>query len=354
MVEESRAARFVGVIHSNPVRFLLLALLAAAGCAAPGPQWGFDPKAEEGIHDGVKVEWWYHWGFLEDEAGGRWSVFSSFFRTLRPELTRYQLYDLTNLATGERRSRSAAGSELLVIAKALTGKAELPKPHEVIPGPPLEKPGDPLKVRYGEDLLERVGDGVYRLKTGDVDVELRAETPYMAIEGSGLTGVGRPEEMHYYSIARLKATGTVRGRKATGTFWYDHQWGATWTEPTIGWSWWGLQLDDGSNVNAYVLRDLKSGALIRGVCTHDDRVYPLEATPEKVWESRTKVKYPVAWTLQAGPLKLRIDPVFEDRESPVLGEQESIWEGPVTVTGSATGRGFQELVSYARERRRPQ
>jgi hypothetical protein len=24
------------------------------------------------------------------------------------------------------------------------------------------------------------------------------------------------------------------------------------------------------------------------------------------------------------------------------------------VTGSATGRGFQELVSYARERRRPQ
>ena len=40
------------------------------------------------------------------------------------------------------------------------------------------------------------------------------------------------------------------------------------------------------------------------------------------------------------------------RESPVLGEQESIWEGPVTVTGSVTGRGYQELVSYARERKR--
>jgi predicted secreted hydrolase len=37
---------------------------------------------------------------------------------------------------------------------------------------------------------------------------------------------------------------------------------------------------------------------------------------------------------------------------PILGEQESIWEGPVRVTGSVTGRGFQELVSYARERKR--
>ena len=41
-----------------------------------------------------------------------------------------------------------------------------------------------------------------------------------------------------------------------------------------------------------------------------------------------------------------------DREMPVLGEQESIWEGPVKVTGSVTGRGYQELVSYAREKRR--
>ena len=54
----------------------------------------------------------------------------------------------------------------------------------------------------------------------------------------------------------------------------------------------------------------------------------------------------------AGPLTLRIDPIFQERELGVLGDQESIWEGPVTVTGSRRGRGFQELVSYARERRK--
>lgn len=338
------------------MRALALVLILAAGCASPepAPRWAFDPVAEEGVHADVRVEWWYHWGILEDDAGGRWSVFSSFFRTWKQgyPLTRYQLYDLTDLATGERRSKSAAGSEILALVKALSGEDKFPAPHVAIPGLPLEKGGDPLRLRYGDDSLERVADGSYRLKTGDVDVALVPSSEFMAVEGSGLTGIGDPAEMKYYTVPRLKATGTVAGRKARGLFWYDHQWGSTWTEPTIGWSWWGLQLDDGSNLNAYVLRDLKTGAQLRAVATHDRRVYPLTATVESIWESRTKVRYPVAWTLEAGPLKLRIDPLFKDRESPVLGEQESIWEGPVTVTGSHRGIGFQELVSYARERRK--
>jgi predicted secreted hydrolase len=336
------------------VRTALLGLLLLAGCAAPAQPWAFDPAQEEGVHADVRVEWWYHWGFIEDDAGGRWCCFSSFFRTWKQgfPITRYQLYDLTDLKTGERQYRSAAGAEILPLVKSLTGEARLPKPHAVIPGEPLEKGGDPLRVRYGDDVFERLPDHRYRLKTGDIDFELQPASEFMAVEGTGLTGVGNPEEMHYYTVPRLQGKGSVHGKKATGIFWYDHQWGSTWTEPTVGWSWWGLQLSDGSNVNAYVLRDLKTGAQIRGVATHDRRVYSLSATAESIWESKTRVRYPVAWTLKAGPLNLRVEPIFKDRELSVLGDQESIWEGPVTVTGSHQGRGFQELVSYARERRK--
>src|SRR5258708_26242089 len=118
------------------MRSALLALLFIAGCAVPAPRWAFNPVAEEGVHAGVRVEWWYHWGFLEDEAGGKWCCFSSFFRTWKPgyPITRYQLYDLTNLAGGSRKSRSAAGAEILPLVKALSGEAELPQPHEGIPG----------------------------------------------------------------------------------------------------------------------------------------------------------------------------------------------------------------------------
>jgi predicted secreted hydrolase len=337
------------------VRSLSLVALVLVGCST-GPQvkWAFDPQQEEGVHANVKVEWWYHWGFLTDETGNEWCAFSTFFRTWKEKfpVTRYFLYDLTDLTHGVRTSRSAAGSELLPIVALISGQAKLPSPHEVIPGTPLEKAGDPLRLRYGDDLLERTGQSSYRLKVGEVDVLLQGIAEPMAVEGTGLIGMGRLEEMSYYSVPRLKATGTVRGAKATGIFWYDHQWGATGSGPTIGWSWWGLQLDDGSHVNAYVIRDLKTKSIVRTICTHDRRVYPLDATPIDHWESRTKVRYPVSWKLKAGPLDLKVEPMMNDREMPVLGEEESIWEGPVKVTGSITGRGYQELVSYAREQRR--
>jgi predicted secreted hydrolase len=342
-------------IMSRRLGFLVLALLAASGCTSDPPvKWAFDPTREEGIHADVQVEWWYHWGYLTDESGGEWCCFSAFFRTWKEKfpITRYYLYDLTNFSKGSRQFRSAAGAEILPLVTALSGETKLPSPHAVIPGVPLEKPGDPLKLRYGDDLLERIGPGSYRLKTGEVDVTLRAVAEPMAVEGTGLTGIATPDDMHYYPLPRLEAKGTVRGAKARGVFWYDHQWGATWTGPKIGWSWWGLQLDDGSHVNAYVLRDVKTKKLLRAVCTHDRKVYPLQAEPIDFWESRSKVRYPVAWRLKAGPLDLEIEPRMKEREVPILGEQESIWEGPVRVTGSISGRGFQELVSYARERKR--
>ena len=337
-----------------PLRSVVVALLLSSACASPSPKWAYDPHQEEGVHGDVEVEWWYHWGFLTDDAGTEWCAFSAFFRTWKQKypVTRYFLYDLTDLSRGVRNFRSAAGAEILPLVAALSGEAKFPPPHQVIPGAPLEKAGDPLKLQYGDDLLERSGPFTYRLKVGEVDVSLTSVAEPMAVEGTGLTGIGKPEDMHYYTLPRLQATGTIRGRKATGVFWYDHQWGATWTGPSIGWSWWGLQLDDGSHVNAYVLRDVKTRTMIRSVCTHDRQVYPLTAEPLEYWESDTKVKYPVAWRLKAGPLDLKVEPRMKEREVPILGEQESIWEGPVKVSGSVTGRGFQELVSYAREKRR--
>jgi predicted secreted hydrolase len=305
--------------------------------------------AEEGIHPGLPIEWWYHWGYLRDDEGGEWSLFSSFFRTWRQDvpLMRYQLYDLTDLRTGTRTSRSAAGEEALAVAARFTGQRRFQPPHEVIPGAPLEEPG-PLRLRYGEDLLERVGDRTYRLKVQDADLTLKAVSPAMAVEGTGLTGVKTPDDMKYYTIPRLEARGSLRGRPVRGVLWYDHQWGASWVGSEMGWAWWGLHLDDGRNLNAYVLRDVKTGEVHRAVATLDNRVLPLEAVPLQTWTSPAGVAYPVRWRLKAGDLDLEVIPRFPDRDTPVLGILKAIWEGPVTVSGSCPGRGFQELVGYAR------
>jgi predicted secreted hydrolase len=326
----------------------VLAALAAAGCAAPGARWAFDPDAEEGIHADVQIEWWYHWGFLEDDHGGRWSLFSSFFRTWRQDLAlmRYQLYDLTDLHSGARTTRSAAGEEALAVAAKVTGQKRFQPPHQVIPGHPLETPGS-LRLRYGDDFLERVGDRIYRLKVQDADLTLKAVTEPMAVEGSGLTGIRKPDDMHYYSIPRLEARGSLRGRPVRGVFWYDHQWGSSWVGAGLGWDWWGLHLDDGRDLNAYALRDFRTGTVLRSVATLGDRVLPLSAAPLEHWSSPAGVRYPVRWSLKAGDLDLEVRPLFPDRETAVLGTLKSIWEGPVHAGGSHTGRGFQELVGYS-------
>lgn len=302
---------------------------------------------EEGVHGPVDVEWWYHFGWLTDEDGGDWAWVSSFFR-YNPKIGpayRYELSDLVDLKTGRAAYRSRVGSEAFPVIQALTGQAALPAPHQWIPGLPAERPGDPLKLAYGEDRFEKTGPRRYRLRVEDLDLDLRSVSEPMPVEGTGLTGIRKPEDMHYYTIPRLEASGTARGRAVKGLFWYDHQWGAAWSGPGINWSWWGLQLEDGSDVNAYVLRDPESGKVHRSVITRDGRPRPLEARATDWWTSAAGVRYPVAWRLSGGGLDLKIKPFFRERECPVFG-QKPIWEGPVRVTGTREGRGFQELVGW--------
>ncbi|HYE99132.1 MAG TPA: lipocalin family protein [Planctomycetota bacterium] len=336
----------------NPIRSLALSLLLAAGCAAPGYDWGFDPDAEEGVHGGVPVEWWYHWGFLTDETGGEWAWFSSFFRAHGQGLAaRYLLHDLLDMKSGKSDYRSLLGSEVLTAWQLSSGKKSPEPPHGLIPGGMREKAGGPLDLKYGDAALIRTGHRTWRLEAGGVDLQLRATAPPMAVEGTGLTGLDKPDDMHYYTFPRLEAVGTVRGRKAKGLLWYDHQWGGSWVQQTVGWSWWGVQFDDGSNLNAVVIRDTKTGKVLKATATHDERVYALTARPTAHWTSPLGVRYPTAWELSAGPLRLRVEPYFPDREHPVLFGLEAIWEGPVRVTGSHAGRGFQELVGYPKDAR---
>lgn len=332
--------------------FVLLALLLAFTRSSL-PSWAFDPDLEEGPHAGVEVEWWYHYGYLADDAGGEWAVFSAFFRAEKKgmPLSRYFLYDLLDLKTGAHDYRSRLGSEAAPYLALAGGSSTLSPPHGVIPGLPLEKAGGPLALSYGEDSFVRTGPRRWRLKVGEADLELQAVSGPMAVEGTGLTGVDRPEEMRYYTFPRIETTGTVKGRAARGTLWYDHQWGAGWTGPKYGWAWWGLQLDDGTAVNAYVLRETASGRVRKAVLTRDRRVFALEAEPLEWWESPRRIRYPVAWRLRSGGLDLRIEPAFKAREVPLIWNADTLWEGPVRVTGSRAGRGFQELVGYAREKK---
>jgi predicted secreted hydrolase len=76
----------------------------------------------------------------------------------------------------------------------------------------------------------------------------------------------------------------------------------------------------------------------------------VELVPVQKWTSPgTKISYPVEWKIRLPSGVLNIKPFFADSEFDSRETTANIyWEGPVKVTGSATGEGFLELSGYDR------
>ena len=76
---------------------------------------------------------------------------------------------------------------------------------------------------------------------------------------------GEGRASYYYSISRLKTSGTVRigdqSYEVEGGSWFDRQWASTQLAYNqVGWDWFAIQLSDGSDLTVYHMR-LKDGRI---------------------------------------------------------------------------------------------
>ena len=76
---------------------------------------------------------------------------------------------------------------------------------------------------------------------------------------------GEGRASYYYSISRLKTSGTVRigdqSYEVEGGSWFDRQWASTQLAYNqVGWDWFAIQLSDGSDLMVYHMR-LKDGRI---------------------------------------------------------------------------------------------
>jgi predicted secreted hydrolase len=130
-----------------------------------------------------------------------------------------------------------------------------------------------------------------------------------------------------------------------------------------GWDWFGLQLDDGSDLIVYRIKDNQTGRVLRAEATLLDAAgrQTVDRAPTFVgsgaWtDPATKITYPQVFTitLPSTGHRLVVRPAFPAQTIPVLGIGDAIWEGVVEVEGTAaggrrvTGRGYRELVGYRR------
>ncbi len=359
--------------------------------------FAYDPEKEEGPHADSDFEWWYQFGFLR-RTGAPQSEYSFVSSFQRNKSGRYLFYNLSDLTTGKNLhyalvDRSLFGATDKPAANDSPGDGTkpardpgglgqrltswlqdvlplLPEGHKFMapPGPPAEPPKSELWLDYEDHRFHKDGSAyqaIFQSPDFLLDLTLQRTGPALPVLGTGLTGLAKPEDQHYYTYPRMSAHGQLQlgkadGMAVEGSFWYDHQWGKVVTKVPMKWCWWGLRLEDGRNLSLFFLQDSRTGDTVQKGLTvqHPDgrtEVFQdLVFTPGRSWKSPHGRNYSVTWQIEARESKLTIQirPYTDDQELPVL-LYGRIWEGPclteVSVPGGPVvkGCGFQEMIGQA-------
>jgi predicted secreted hydrolase len=317
--------------------------------------------ADHGPHHNFRNEWWYFTGNLTTAEGGSFGYQLTFFRVaLAPHavprrsrwgssevyMAHFALTDIDGkrFRSEERFSRAALG---------LAGAG-----------------GEPLQIRLEDWSASETAPRPWGMKLSAANEEMAIDLDLVALKPEVLNGEGGLSRKggspgnasYYYSIPRLKTTGTVRcgGRtfSVSGLSWLDREWSTSALEKgQVGWDWFALQLQDGRDLMFYRMRredggsdPYSSGTLIAA----DGSSLPLRRDQVSLEVSRwwrspaTGVSYPSRWRMRIPTqrIDLEILPRLPDQE---LRTGFRYWEGAVSLrdpSGGNVGSGYLEMTGY--------
>ena len=344
--------------------------------ARPGYEWEF-PR-DHWTRPGYRTEWWYFTGHLRSSSGRRFGYQFTFFRVgllpSPPELNSdWAAGDLimghaalSDLTQGDHRF-----SELVYRASPLLGG------FGSYPDTVLAWSQGPAGTQESW-RLRWLGDG-FALSMADAENRFALRLTATAMKPlvfQGPNGFSRKARAasgapvsasQYYSFTRLATSGSIAidvdTLEVSGESWMDKEFGSGMlAADQVGWDWFSLQLDDGSETMIYLLRR-QDGGVSYGSATlvaADGGVIHLElsefaVTATTTWTSpHTAATYPAGWTIEVAGRRWEVRPVTPDQEN----RSERIagmfyWEGAVEVldrAGRRAGRGYVELTGYGEGR----
>ncbi|HEY3268323.1 MAG TPA: lipocalin-like domain-containing protein [Armatimonadota bacterium] len=370
------------------IAFLILCALAASGCAsrrpaapapaafplARAPSEGFAiarpgrllrfPR-DHAAHPEYATEWWYYSGHLRD-ASGRWYGYQlTFFRVgvTPPAVKRASAWAVRNLYMAHLAVTDETAGQFQYAERLLRGS--------------LGESGartDTYSVHVADWSAFLAGrDHVLKAAQDGISLDLRATPlkPPAAHGAAGFSrkGAGTGRASYYYSYTRMATRGVLtldgRRRKVAGDSWFDHEFGSNQLAPgQVGWDWFSLQLDDGTDVMLYLMRDAagatdpnSSGSFVdpRGRTSHL-RMRDFAVAVADHWRSpHSGGVYPSRWrvSIPSKGLEMEVEPTVADQElSASRGAEITYWEGSVQVKGRGNhgpiaGHGYVELTGYA-------
>lgn len=339
--------------------FLFLSWLlpcAAQDWAAAKPGYQFVFPRDHGSHPDFKIEWWYFTGNLRSAKGDRYGYQLTFFRigsVMQPvAASPWALRDIwmAHFAVTDVSGKKYHCADRLNRA-----------------GPGLA--GASTERVWNEDWSCRLGSPeTFALEAADlgfsIQLNLKSASPPVIHGRDGISQKGSTpgNASHYYSLTRLLTEGTItlggQPMTVTGDSWMDHEFGTSFLEPgQQGWDWFSAQLDDGSALMLFQLRqttatapNMSAGTLIKP----DGTVIALSGADFRLKSGQTWTAYPIEWEIEVPAHRITL------RCRAALAAQEfraaalpglNYWEGAVDYRGTSAGlpvrgSGYLEMTGY--------
>ncbi len=323
-----------------------LGTTADEGFAMPQPGPVFDFPADHGPHPDYRIEWWYITANLtgpdETAYGLQWTLFRS------------------ALAPGE--AEGWASPQIWFAHAAIT----TPDRHfatERFARGGIGQAGveaDPFRAWIDEWVLEGPDFDTMRLTANGPDfgyeMQLEAQGP-LIFQGEGGFSVksGEGQASYYYSQPFFAIEGVLHLPEGPvpvrGDAWLDREWSSQpLSERQSGWDWFSLSFDNGEKLMGFQLREGDEAGFTAATCIAPDgstRAMPDGAFTAQALNTHEVAgrRLPTRWQLSLPDCGVEVTVEALNHDA-WMGLSIPYWEGPVTVQGSHTGRGYLEMTGY--------
>ncbi len=326
-------------------------------------------------HKNAQTEWWYYTGHAKSDSGRHFGFELVFFKR-RTDLDKFGNVPLrllgnpiyfAHFAVTEQETKSFRYSHRKSANGLLDDPASASEKH--------------YHLRLGDwSVRESHGNHVLRASIGNdllFEASLKPVKP-VVLNGKKKDGVSFKDEgqaSRYFSYTRMELDGDITSNGETehftGSAWMDREFG-TWTptEKQKGWDWFSIQLDEGTDIMVYQLRDSRNnvsdysaGVFVEKDGTYEHLPYPdFQVTPTGDWKSENSgATYPSGWNIDipSRGVSLSVTPVVRNQELDTRGTTMIVyWEGACLVAGNVggndvTGNAYVELVGYDRSHENP-
>lgn len=305
---------------------------------------------DHGPHYAQRTEWWYVTGNLRAQL-----------REFGFQLTFFRLAK----RPGAPESRALANSQIMMAHFALTDvsgqqfyQAErfafVDQQLASIEASPLALRLDDWQLTAQDPQLKQMTLSAHDAQVS-INLQLRDLAGIVAQGEQGFSAktLDGQQASAYYSMPRFATQGSIQigGQRfeVSGLSWLDREWSTSQLAPEqIGWRWFALQFEDGSDLMLYLL--LRSDGSVdpasAGTFRRADgsvrkyRQAEIQATPAQLWQAPDGSAFPLSWSLNLPEVgAIQVQAKLADQ---YFAQRFRYWEGAVRVSGARAGSGYLE------------